>query len=105
MEQAVLVCFPLSGSSFGDAWEIEILDGLTDDLAEVVAESGVGEFDGHDVGEGQYTLYLYAPDADELFERIEPLLVRQTWPGEVIVRKRYGPPGAPEVRVAVRKAE
>ena len=76
MEQAVLVYFPLSDTGFGSAWELEVLGGLGDDLRETVAEAGVGEFDGHDVGEGQYTLYLYGPNADELLDTIEPMLVQ-----------------------------
>lgn len=101
MEQAVLVSFPLSGAGFGSAWELEVLGSLGDDLADVTAEADAGEFDGHDVGEGAYTLYLYGPDADELFDAIEPLLTRQPWPGSVTVVKRYGEPGAEEVRVVL----
>ena len=101
MEHAVLVSFPLSDAGFGSARELEVLGGLGDDLAEVVAEADVGELDGNDVGEGQYTLYLYGPDADELFDAIEPLLISQNWPREVVAAKRYGTPGAAEVRVVV----
>ena len=103
MEQAVLVYFPLSDVGFGSAWELEVLGGLGDDLRETVAEADVGEFDGHDVGEGQCTLYLYGPDADELFDAIEPLLLQQNWPRDVVAVKRYGAPGAAEVRVPVDK--
>ncbi len=101
MEQAVLVHFQLSDSGFGAPSELEVLGGLAEDLREVVAEKAVGEYDGHDVGEGQYTLYLYGPDADALFDVIEPVLVQQKWPTNVVAVKRYGPPGATEVRVAV----
>ena len=76
MEQAVLVYFRLSEPGFGSPWELEVLRGLAEDLREVVADAAVGEFDGHEVGEGQYTLYLYGPDADELFDAIEPMLVQ-----------------------------
>jgi len=103
VEQAVLVYFPLSDAGFGSAWELEVLGGLGDDLREIVAEADVGEFDGHDVGGGQYTLYLYGPDADELFAAIEPSLVQQNWPRDVVAVKRYGAPGAAEVRVSVDK--
>ena len=101
MEQAVLVYFPLSNTGFGTAWEHEMLRGLGDDLREVVSEAEVGEYDGHEVGEGQYKLYLYGPDADELFDTIEPLLTRQSWPAGVIAVKRYGAPGARQIRVNV----
>jgi hypothetical protein len=101
VEQAVLVYFPLSDAGFGSARELEVLGGLGDDLREVIAEAEVGEFDGYDVGERQYTLYLYGPNADELFDAIEPLLVKQKWPRDVVAVKRYGAPGAAEVRVPV----
>lgn len=102
MEQAVLVYFSLSDSGFGSAWEREVLGGLDEDLAAAVAEAAVGEFDGNDIGEGQCTFYLYGPNADELFEAIQPLLVELNWPGEIAALKRYGPPGASEVRVPLR---
>lgn len=101
MEEAVIIIFPLSGTEFGSAWELEVLGSLGDDLADVILEAGVGEFDGHDVGEGEYTLYLYGPDADDLFDAVKPLLTRQPWTGEVAVVKRYGEPGAAEVRVSL----
>jgi hypothetical protein len=101
MEQAVLVMFPLSDGEFGSPKELQILDSLGADLADVIAESGVGEFDGKDVGEGCYRFYLYGPDADALFDAIEPLLLRETWPRQVSAVKRYGPPGAPKVNIVI----
>jgi hypothetical protein len=101
VEQAVLIRFPLSDGGLGSACELEVLGGLSDDIADVVAESGAGEFDGHEVGEGEYLLFLYGPDADELFDAVEPLLSRQPWPGGASAVKRYGPPGAAEVRVTI----
>lgn len=101
MEQAVLITFPLSDGDFGTKWEREMLGILGDQFAEVVSEAGVGEFDGSEVGGGEYEMFLYGPDADELFETIEPLLTGLTWPGQVVAIKRYGPPGAAEVQVTV----
>jgi hypothetical protein len=101
MEHALLIQFSLSDQGFGAGWEREVLNGLAMDIAEAVAESGVGEFDGTDVGEGEYVMFLYGEDADELLNAVEPMLVRQPWPGGVSAVKRYGPPGASEVRVAV----
>jgi hypothetical protein len=101
LEQAVVIRFPLSDCNFGTAWELEVLSGLADDIAEVVAASESGEYDGYEVGEGEYLLFLYGLDADELFEVLEPLLCSQAWPGAVTAVKRYGPPGAPEAQVTV----
>lgn len=53
-------------------------------------------------GVPQRTLYLYGPDPNALFDAVELLLTRQPWLGKVIVVKRYGDPGAAEVRVSLK---
>ena len=52
----------------------------------------VGELDGNDVVQGQATLYLYGPDADQLFAVIEPVLRSGALPPGTVAIKRYGPP-------------
>jgi hypothetical protein len=102
LEQALIISFSLSDSSFGSAWEHELLACLGRELFEAVSESEAGEFDGHDVGEGQHTLFLYGFDADRLYEVAAPILSAQPWPNVVTVIKRFGPPGAPETRIVVQ---
>jgi len=102
VEHAVLIRFPLSGG-FGNAQELETLARLSGDIAGAVAAAGAGEFDGHEAGGGEYRLFLYGPDAGKLFGAVEPLLSR--WPGGAVAVKRYGPPGAAEVRVSVPAAD
>ena len=101
MDQAVLIIFPLSDSKFGTSEERDVLGQLGEDLAATIEDAGIGEFDGNDIGEGVYTFYLYANDADELLEAVEPLLYFVDWPTQITAVKRYGPPGAKEVKVVI----
>ncbi len=76
MEQAVLVSIQLSDSGFGSEIEREALTALGDHLSGQVEVAGVGEFDGHDVGTGEFCLFFYGPDADRLFACIKPDLLQ-----------------------------
>lgn len=105
MEGAVLTRYALSDGGFGSSWEHEALCGVGDGLNKLLAEGEVGEFDGHDVGGGQFTLYLYGPDPDALLAAVRPILLRHPWPQPPVVVKRYGPPGSPEVRVTLDRAD
>ena len=97
MQHAVLVSIELSDSGFGSDVEREALAALGDHLAGQVEEASVGEFDGDEVGEGQFRLFFYGPDADRLFTCIKPGLLELQWPGSIVATKRYGEPGAREV--------
>lgn len=73
-----------------DVFEIE------DRLVEAIERAGVGEFDGNLLGPGEVVLYAYGPDADRLFEVMEPIL-RAVPAKEAWAVKRFGPP-APATR-------
>lgn len=92
--QALLVQLPFTVGHSSD--HEPALDRLVAALAEAVTAGGAGEFDGDEVGEGSTTLFFYGPNADELFEAIEPLLVKRRTARGTRIIKRYGPPGAPE---------
>jgi hypothetical protein len=47
---------------------------LENRLEEVLEFGGYGELDGHETGPENTTVFLYGPDAEALFEAIEPLL-------------------------------
>lgn len=104
MEHAVIVhLFP----DVGDDWGVDLVE---DPLMEAIDERGVGEFDGHDIaldGSGEVILYAYGPDADALYEVMEPIL-RAVPPREgSYAVKRYGPaddPTAEQVRVELAPA-
>ena len=85
-EQAVLVS--IQGVNFDELFPLEDL------LAKSLENTGLGEFDGNEVGQGETTLFLYGPDAEKLFEHIRPILMETPVckHGKAIIR--YGKPGA-----------
>jgi hypothetical protein len=74
-DQAVIVELNMAGAPAA-GFSPEDLSPLEDDLAAVLQESELGEFDGNEIAvDGtSATLYMYGPDADRLFERVEPTL-------------------------------
>lgn len=72
---------------------------LADRLAERMDASGAGEYDGEVVGDGSATFYLYGPDADRLWEAVAETVDLEALPEGAHAVKRYGPPGARELRV------
>jgi hypothetical protein len=55
----------------GDDWGVDLVE---DQLIEAIDNAGVGEFDGNLMGPGEVELYAYGPDADALFDVMEPIL-------------------------------
>lgn len=68
-------------------------------FAEVILKSGAGVFDGDEFGNGECGLFMYGPNADRLFNVVEPLL--RGWKplegGYAI--KRYGTPAGQSERI------
>ena len=96
---AVIVSLKLSDDGWGDPGDFRDLDLLEDRLMQAIEESGAGEFDGNARGLGFLDFYAYGPSADALFGVIEPVIRSfPARPGSYAV-KRYGEPGAPEVRI------
>lgn len=91
-EQALLVHLPATGPPFA-------LDVIEDPLIAAIDAAGIGEFDGNEVGAGGATLYMYGPDAEALFEVVEPILRQMALPDGSCLVKRFGPPGSEEARV------
>ncbi|MEU0565467.1 hypothetical protein ABZ297_08765 [Nonomuraea sp. NPDC005983] len=98
-EHAILIEIPApeAGADFDALGEIE------DELDRVLARTGTGEFDGNDVDlqTGGVTLYMYGPSADRMFTGVEAVLKRFPLPKGTVAIKRYGGPGAKEIRVAM----
>jgi hypothetical protein len=96
MQHAVIVhLYP----DVGDDWGVDLVE---DPLIEAIAEHGVGEFDGHDIaldGSGEVILYAYGPDADALWEVMEPILRAVPRKERSHAIKRYGQAGDPAARV------
>ena len=102
MEQAVIAHLPLVEDPFGSAREREVVANLIDALDRVIDEQGVGEFDGEEFGGGRCVIYMYGPDADQLFAVVEPILRATPLARGGFAMKRYGEAkdtSAAEVRV------
>ncbi len=69
---------------------------LEESLTGRIEESGVGEFDGNEVGPEDYTLYMYGSDAEALFIAVEDILRQNAITSGGVARVRSGPPGTPE---------
>jgi hypothetical protein len=89
-DDSVTVHFTLSDKKFGSSEERDRVHRFSHELATLIQECQVGEFDGDEFGNGEGTLFMYGPDADRLFEAV--LSALKTWEplrgGHVI--KRYG---------------
>ena len=92
-EEWIAVHFKLpSGSEFGLSEERTRVHIFSNELEARIKELSVGAFDGDEYGGGEGALFMYGPNADQLFDAVHPLL--STWEllrgGYVI--KRYGMP-------------
>mgnify|MGYP003342074831 CR=1 FL=1 len=93
-DQRVIVHVPLSDGANGTSEEFAHLTDLEEKMEEAVVAAGVGEFDGNEFGQGNFTYFMYGADADLLFAVVEPILRgdSQTKKGHAVLR--YGPPGS-----------
>lgn len=90
-EHCVKIILKLSSQNGTDE-ELDGLFALENELSSVVEQQGVGEYDGNDIGQGEFTIYLYGADADKLFLAIQPVLQRSSLTRDGYILKRYGPP-------------
>jgi hypothetical protein len=100
-EQALIITIPLHSGTTGSADELKRLHALEDQLILAIKESKAGECDGDEIGEGVFTIYIYGPSAERLFEVVRPTLKRFRPPTGSFLIKRYGKPGSKQDRVAI----
>ena len=76
---------------------------LEDQLRTAIESGGGGEYDGHEIAMdgSDGTLYMYGPNADKLFEVVEPILRAVPFMSGASVTKRYGPPDDETKKVAL----
>lgn len=101
MEHAILVHIPLRGGPFGSAAEKQDLMRLENDLEKAIVQAGAGEFDGDEFGGGKCVLFMYGPDADRLFETVQPILRANALSAAGYALKRYGEASDPGAREEV----
>lgn len=102
MEQAVTIHLRLDNNSFGSHRQREAMSILQDQLSRSIEDANIGEFDGDLVGKGEHLFFMYGPDANRLFEVIEPILKSSPSAAGGYAVKRYGEAGDPnaqEIRV------
>ena len=97
--QAVIVHVPLSDGANGTREEFDHLVALEEKMEEAILEAGVGEFDGNEFGQGDFTYFMYGIDADRVFAVVEPILRSDSLTKKGHAIMRYGPPGSIQRRV------
>jgi hypothetical protein len=93
LEHAVIAHLRLTEDKFGSERERAAVAALTDDLMHAIDEKQAGEFDGEEFGDGRCVLYMYGPDADQLFETVEPIIKASLLSRGGFAIKRYGEAG------------
>jgi len=87
-EQAVIIEFDYGLD------EDESFYDLSDKLRVLVEESGLGEYDGHEmaIDNSDGSFYLYGPDAKKLYEVIKETIEKTPFMNGANVMLRFGPP-------------
>jgi hypothetical protein len=87
-DQAVLVYFDYGRPDLSDLFALE------DRLLDAIADAHAGELDGNEVAadRSDATVFMYGPDADALFEAVQPVLLATDFTRNARVVIRYGPP-------------
>ena len=98
-DHAVFVYFKLSDDDMGDGEIDDAIYSMEEDLRRLIETSGSGEFDGDEWGGGLCQLFIYGPDADRLFEVIQPELLKAHGLPLTRIIKRYGGPGAQQTEM------
>jgi hypothetical protein len=66
---------------------------LSEKLRIVVGESGLGEYDGHEIAmnNSDGSFYLYGPDAKKLYELVKDTIEKTSFMAGANIRLRFGP--------------
>ena len=97
--QAVQIYLKLSDTESGTPAERERLFALDEQLATRFQSKQPFEYDGHEIGEGYFTLYFYGPSADAILSTIRPSLSEFGIPPGSHAIRRYGDVGSREERL------
>jgi hypothetical protein len=101
-EQALLLRLCLPESETGD--ETPTIVALEESIESALRKHRAGEFDGHDLRDGVWTLYLYGPDANRIYESIAELLREVPLDPSSHAVMRFGGRGAREERIPLRRS-
>jgi len=89
-EDSVFLHLKLSGDKYGTPQERDRIRKLSHQLEAAIESKSAGELDGDEFGGGECKLFMYGPDADELFSTIEPILRQSSLVKGGWAVKRYG---------------
>lgn len=93
-DQAVIINLTFASDSKSSD-DYQDLQALEDSLTSVLPEkSGI---DGHDLFEDQATIYVYGPSADEIWNKIEPVLKQSDF-SNVEITLQFGRPEDPQTK-------
>lgn len=101
MLHAVIVNIPLSDNGLGSFEDDSFVEALDKKIVHALAETSVGEWDGHEFGAAWARVFCFGSNADELFDALETVLLDEILPAGSYALKRYGPPGAREQTVSL----
>jgi hypothetical protein len=102
VEHAVIVHINLLDRQIETRRQYEAVQILEDQLERAIKDVSAGEFDGDEFENDKCVLYMYGPDADRLYQAIEPVLKAAQLASGGYAIKRYGTAGnlnARETRV------
>ncbi len=87
-DHAVIVHFNYGSTDLSRLFELE------GKLEAAITAAKAGEYDGNEIAVdgSDGTLYMYGPDADRLFQVVEPILKITPFMSGAKVTVRYGPP-------------
>jgi hypothetical protein len=77
----------LSANASGTDEECNRIFKLENELIGAIEKSGVGEFDGNEIGRDFSTLCVYGPSADGLFGSVSPILTKLSAPHRLICQE------------------
>jgi hypothetical protein len=75
-EMDLLVVLKLSNNQMGTNSERQQIEALADELAAMLENGDLGEYDGEELGGGECTLFFCGPDPDRLLAELRPVLKR-----------------------------
>ena len=99
-EQAVIVALTPTGVDQA-VYDQNDLSTLEDQIIQALQDTGLGAFDGNEIGPSGCTLYLYGPDAEALYAKIDPILCSHPLCQSAQVTIRQGRPEAQQREVRI----
>jgi hypothetical protein len=104
-EDQEYVLVRLDGTSLpDDVYEQWDLWGLSERLEEALEHQALGDYDGHETGPTETTLFMYGPDAERLYAGVEGVLREYPLCQNARVVIRRGGLDAPEREVRLPRA-